>query len=131
MGTRIFVAGSQNVDRISVGHVRKRLFDDRLKLGDLAFFNSLIKELHILFTCIQAIIENTFQEILGQLHVVGQVKESCFRFDHPEFCEMPTGIAVFGAKRWSKCINSPQSTRVSLCFKLSTDRQKRRLVKKS
>ena len=37
-------------------------------------------------------------ELLGQVHVVGEVSEGHFRLDHPELGRMPRGVGVLGAE---------------------------------
>jgi hypothetical protein len=48
-----------------------------------------------------------------------------FRFDHPEFGEMPAGVAVFGPERRSEGINLRQRAAVGLDVQLAADREKR------
>ena len=62
-------------------------------------------------------------EILGQIHVVVQIVESHFGFNHPKFRQVTRGIGVFCPECWSKSINLSQSHGKSFAFQLSGNRQ--------
>ena len=81
-----------------------------------AGLNALLEKCHIIAALIERVTQQAFDKSFCQRHVVGQVKESCLRFDHPELSQMATGIAVFRTKRRTKRVAAAKRSSISFCL---------------
>ncbi len=60
-------------------------------------------------------------ERFGQVHVVGQIAEGHFGFDHPEFGQVPRGIGVLGAEGGAEGVDLAQRAGKNFSLQLSAD----------
>ena len=95
----------EDFDRLGVRQAAELGGDDFFQRGDGRFVVVLVEQGHVLAALVQGVLEQPLEEPLGQVHVVGQLVEGDFGLDHPEFGEVPRGVAVLGAERRAKRIN--------------------------
>ena len=70
------------------------------------------------------IANEVFHEFLREVHVVGKVEKGRFRFNHPEFGEVPGGVRIFRAERGSERVNTAERHGVNLAFELAAYRKR-------
>ena len=123
-----FTAGVfQYLHAFGVGETDKLAFHHFFKTAYEFRVIHLLEEFKVIAAVVESIADTVFDEILGQIHVVGDVVEGNFRFDHPEFREMSGGIGVFCAESGSECVDGAESRGSEFAFKLTGHGQCRRL----
>lgn len=70
-----------------------------------------------------------FEVIFSQIHVIGQVSEGNFRFNHPELGQMAGSVGVFSSESRSKGVDVTHSTVVVLNCQLTRDGEVGGLIK--
>src|SRR5262245_61442456 len=89
----------QYVRRLLVRNAVERL-GDVLQLGDVA-----AEERKILTAIAQNALHDRADEILGQGDYIIQLCIRNFRLDHPEFSQVPPGLALLGAESRPKAVH--------------------------
>jgi hypothetical protein len=65
--------------------------------------------------------DKIFDEGLGEVHVVLEIVEGHFGFDHPEFCEVPGRIGVLGPEGRAEGVNVGECHGAQFPFELAAD----------
>ena len=113
----------QNLDAVCIGQTNKIIFQYTLQTLNQALVEHIVQELHIIRTVIQRPSHTVFDELFSQVHIICNVVESNFRFNHPELCQVTGSIGVFGTERRTECVNRSQSRSSQLTFQLTGDCQ--------
>src|SRR6266487_7096547 len=83
----------------------------------------LLDESHVFSAIGQDIFDNSFQECLGQGHVVAEIIESHFRLDHPELREMSGRVGILRSESWPKGIYLSEGAGEGFYLKLAAHGQ--------
>ena len=94
-----------------------------LGFGLVFFQGAFVEELEVFGAVVQRIARQELEEVLGQLHVVLDVVERHFGFDHPEFGQVACGVGVLGAECGAKCVDLTQGQRIGFAFQLAGNRE--------
>ena len=113
----------QNLDTVCIGQTNKIIFQYTLQTLNQALVEHIVQELHIIRTVIQRPSHTVFDELFSQVHIICNVVESNFRFNHPELCQVTGSIGVFSTERRTECVNRSQSRSSQLTFQLTGDCQ--------
>ena len=95
----------QYLDRVGVIHAYEFRVDDTFQFRDQALFDTLFKKRHVIGAFGEDGFDDVLQHRFRQRGVVGQIRKRQFRFDHPEFGEMPGGVGILRAKRRAESVN--------------------------
>ncbi len=85
--------------------------------------DAFLEEVQVLAAAVQGILDNAFEENLGQGHVIVEVEEGHLRLDHPELGQVPRGVGVLRPEGGAECVNLSQRTGEDFCLELSADGQ--------
>ena len=88
----------KHLDRIAVIHPYEFGFDNVFEFCDQAFLDALFKKRHIVGALGEYGGNNVFQQRFGKCRVIAQIGKSDFRFDHPEFRQVPRGVGILCAE---------------------------------
>ena len=80
---------------------------------------------------LQQRLEGVFQQPLRQRRVVGKIRESDLRLDHPEFGEVAAGVGVLGAERRPEGVDLGERQAIGLDVELADTVRKVSRAKKS
>ena len=113
----------QDLDTFCIRQTYKWFLQYPLQTFNQALIKHIVQELHIVITVVQCPLYTVFDEFFCQIHVVIDVIESYFRFNHPELSQMTRCIWIFRTECRSECINCSQSSSSQFTFQLSGNRQ--------
>ena len=117
----LLAALCEDFDGFGVGQAAEIGRNDFLERLDRGLVVMLVEEGHVLGTLLERVLENPLEEPLGEVHVVGQLVERHLGLDHPEFGEVPRGVAVLGAKSRAKSVNLAERAGENFAFELAAD----------
>ena len=84
-----------------------------------AFVYKVVEEFHFFGSMVQNILNDVFQHFFCDFHVVIQVSECHFGFDHPEFRSMSCCVGVFCTECGAECIDVTESHCKCFCGQLT------------
>ena len=88
----------EDVDGVGVGAAGELAAYDGIQPVDEALFHEAVEEGHLLRGFGQHAGDDVLEHVLGQGHVVKEVREGDFRLHHPEFRRVARGVALLGAE---------------------------------
>src|SRR5438270_9303983 len=89
----------QYVNRLRVSQADELAVYHTLQRGNRGWIDALGEEFHVFAAAFEHVAENSLQKRLGEVHVVLQLIEGHFRFDHPELSKVARRVGVLRAKR--------------------------------
>ena len=122
-----FFAGLHGVlkdfDAIRVLHFGERSAQNAVQLIKKAGRNHAIEERHFIGALVESVLDEEFDGFLHKGHVIIEIRERDFRFDHPELACVAGGIRFFGAEGRTKGVNVSESHGERLDMKLTRNRE--------
>ena len=118
----------EDLDAFCVGESHEVMFHHEVKTFQQGLVNHLVEELKVVGTVLQRPFHTIFDEVLCEVHVVMNVVECDFRFNHPEFCEVTRCVGVLGTEGWSKGVDSTEGSGTEFSFQLTAHGQGRRFA---
>ncbi len=100
----------------------------RLESREQRRVDEVRKDLEIVAALVEEEGEQRLDHVFGELHVVGQIGEREFRFNHPELCHVAARVRVLGAKGRSEGVHLAQAQAVGLHRELTGHREVRLLA---
>ena len=79
----------------------------------------LSEERQVIHTVIKRPLHTVLDELLCQIHILLDLKESYFGLDHPELCEVTRCIGVLRAERWPEGVDTTKCQRSHLTLELT------------
>ena len=130
---RVIKAAAALVDDINgfcVGESDEGFSENIFEPGEDSGIDTLVEEFHIIAAICEYIADDGADEGFGQIHIVIEVVERHFGFDHPEFSEVAGGVAVFGAEGRAEGVDITDGSRIGFCFQLATYGERCRFTEK-
>ena len=118
----------QNLDTFRIGQTHKVVLHHEVQTFEQCLVDHLVQESQIVLAIIQSPTHAVLDEVLCQIHIVTDVVESHFGFDHPKFGQMAWCVGVLRTERRAESINGTQSRGTQLSFQLSGYGQRSRLA---
>ena len=116
-----FLAGfDQQINGFCVCHTSKVVVQDVMQSVQQTFVYEAVEEFHFFGRVVQYILNDIFQHFFCHFHVVFQISESHFGFDHPEFRSMTRGVGVFCTECGTECVNIAECHGKCFSGKLTT-----------
>ena len=113
----------QDLDTLGIGQADERILQYALQTADQLLVEHVVQELDVILAIVQSPLYAILDELLCQLHVVENIIEGHFRFNHPELGQVARCIGVFGTESRSERIDLSQSCSSQLTLQLSGNRQ--------
>ncbi len=83
----------------------------------------VVEELQVVHAVVQGVLDQVFYEFLGQDHVVFQLVEGHFRFNHPELGQVAGCIGILGAEGRTEGVDFTHGRGTQFAFQLAADGQ--------
>ena len=109
----------QYLDTFGVGQAYELGIDYLLQPLNQSLVYHLVEEFQVVTAVVQCPFDAVFDELLFQLHQVGQVGECHFGLYHPEFGQVARRVRVLGTERRSEGVDGSQGGGCQLAFQLS------------
>ena len=106
----------------------KLIFGDVAECLQHGLVDAEVEELHIFRASFEYSIDDVLNELLSELHVVGQFVKRHLRFDHPELSQMSRRVGILSSERRAECVTLAHSAGKDLSFELPADGQRRSLA---
>ena len=118
-----FLAGLlENLHALGVGKADEVVMEHELEALDETLVEMLGKEFDVIAAVVECITDAVLYELLGEVHVVGNVVEGHLRLNHPEFGEVTRSVGVLGAEGRAEGVDFTEGRGAELAFKLTADR---------
>src|SRR3954469_13856199 len=117
----LFAGGSEDFDGFGIAESAERFVYDSFESFDDDFVDVFSEEFQILLAIGEDIAADALQEAFGERHVVVELEERGFGFDHPEFGEVPRRVRVLGAEGGTEGVDFAERGRVDFALELSGD----------
>ena len=119
----------QDLDSFRIRQTDEIVFQHSLQTFDQTFIEHIVQKFDIVHAVVQSPLYTILDELFRQLHIVQDIIESHFRFDHPELGQVTRSIGVFRTESRAECINLSQSRSGQFTFQLSGNSQARLFAK--
>ena len=116
---KLLLGSLQDLDALGVGQAHERLLEDAVQALDEGIVVHLVEELQVVLAVLQRIVDAELDELLGQIHIVGDVIEGHLGLNHPELGQVARGVAVLSAEGGAKGVDGTQSRCAQLTLELT------------
>ena len=111
----------KNLDALGIGDAGEILSHDALESCDEFVVPMVVEETEVILTVVKGVADEVFEEILGEVHVVVDIVERHFGFDHPEFGKVARRVALLGTEGRSEGVDLSDGQCAKFAFQLSGD----------
>ena len=121
-GHRVFevlAALLEQVDGVAVGDAGTALLDHAVQVVQQAGSHELVEESDIVGALLDDMLDGVLDEAFSQFHVVPDVVEGGFGFDHPELGGMAGSVGMFGAEGGAEGIDLAEAGCQGFSFELA------------
>ncbi len=113
----------QFLDGIRIGDAAEVGRSHVLQALDQALVDELVEEGHLLGRIFENIVDDVFQHVLGQFHVVLEVSEGDLGLDHPELRRMPGRVGILRPEGGTEGVDFVEGHGEGLAVELAGNRQ--------
>ena len=115
----------EDLDTLGIGHTLEGLIQYEAQTIDELLVKVLSEERQVIHTVIKSPLHAVLDELLCQIHILLDLKESYFGLDHPELCEVTRRIGVLRTECWPEGVDTTECQRSHLTLELTRDSERR------